>query len=148
MALVLSVLAVNLTMVYFAVTTNPGLVSEDFYDRGQDYERTMLSRMARNPGWGMHMDVPPDIEAGELTVIRFFLTDKAGQPVVPDGVDFYAYRPSDATRDFNEPMIEEGRGRYRVEVSFPLIGVWDMLMAVRQGEDEYSVGKRINVLRP
>lgn len=147
-ALVLAVLGVNLTMVYLAIATNPGLVTEDFYDRGQNYEQTMVTRLARDPGWNLHADVPGDLVAGRSSVIRFFITDQAGQPVEPDGVRFFAYRPSDASRDFQLPMVEEGKGRYMVEVSFPLLGVWDTLVAVSNGEDEYNLGKRVNVGRP
>ena len=43
-------LAVNGVMIYLAVTTNPGLVVEDYYDRGQHYERHLVSEMARDPG--------------------------------------------------------------------------------------------------
>ena len=45
-------------------------------------------------------------------------------------------------------MTEEGKGRYMAEVTFPLIGVWDTLIAVKSGADEYNLGKRINVQRP
>jgi nitrogen fixation protein FixH len=147
-ALVAVVLAVNLTMVVLAITTNPGLVNEDFYERGQDYEQTLVSKMARDPGWELRSDVPEEVKAGQPTVIRFFLVDKAGQPVVPDGVAFFAYRPSDATQDFSLPMVEEGRGRYRVDVTFPLIGVWDTLIAAQRGADEYNLGRRIHVRQP
>jgi nitrogen fixation protein FixH len=147
-ALVVTVLGANITMVYLAIATNPGLVTEDFYDRGQNYEQTLVSKLARDPGWHLQADVPSDLLVDEPAVIRFFITDKAGQPVVPDGVQFFAYRPSDATRDFQAPMTEEGRGRYRVDVVFPLLGVWDTLVAVQNGEDEYNLGKRISVGRP
>jgi nitrogen fixation protein FixH len=147
-ALVVAVLGVNLTMVFLAVATNPGLVTEDFYERGQDYENTMASKLAADPGWNLHADVPADLTVGRAAFIRFFITDKAGQPVSPDGVRFFAYRPSDAAQDFDLPMTEEGPGRYRVEVAFPLLGVWDTLVSVQSGEDEYNLGKRINVKRP
>jgi hypothetical protein len=45
-------------------------------------------------------------------------------------------------------MVEEGKGRYRAQVSFPLIGFWDGLIAVQQGEDEFTTGDRIVVARP
>jgi nitrogen fixation protein FixH len=147
-ALIVAVLAVNLTMVYFAIATNPGLVVSDYYERGQHYEHSMLSRLKHNPGWVLHDDMPPDIKAGERTVVRFFLVDKAGQPVEPEGVTFHAYRPSDASRDFSVPMKEEGKGRYVAEVRFPLIGVWDTLFSVTTGKDEYNEGKRVSVERP
>lgn len=147
-ALVIAVLGVNGVMVYLAVVTNPGLVVEDFYERGQNYERTVLSKDARNPGWMLRADIPQEIVAGVPNQIRFFLVDKAGQPVTPESVEFFVYRPSDVTRDFSVVMNEEAPGRYIAEVSFPLIGVWDTLMAARQGDDEYHVGQRISVRRP
>jgi nitrogen fixation protein FixH len=147
-ALVIAVLAVNLTMVYFAIATNPGLVVEDYYERGQYFERNVVSETAEDPGWEMRADIPADITAGNPTVVRFFLVDKTGQPVVPDGVDFFAYRPSDASRDFHSAMAVEGIGRYMVEVTFPLIGIWDTFVAVRSGEEEYTLSKRVNVQRP
>lgn len=147
-ALVLSVLGVNGVMVYLAIATNPGLVAEDFYDRGQNYERTMLSKEARNPGWTLRADIPGEIVAGVSSPIRFLLVDKAGQPVTPESVQLFVYRPSDATRDFSVAMTEEGPGRYLANVSFPLIGAWDTLVAAQHGEDEYHVGQRVNVRRP
>lgn len=146
--LVIVVLGVNGLMVYFAFTTSPGLVIEDYYERGQNYERTMLSKNARDPGWVLHADIPEDIGVGERTRIRFFVVDRVGQPIAPDTVELFLYRPSDATRDFNVPMTVEGAGRYMADVSFPLVGVWDTLVAVRNGDDEYHVGQRIRVGQP
>jgi nitrogen fixation protein FixH len=121
---------------------------EDYYERGQDYERTMVSRLARDPGWLMNLDVPETIAAGEIHRLHFVLVDKAGQPVVPDRVTLFAYRPSDASRDFSLDMEPEGEGRYKAEISFPLIGVWDLLVSVRAGADEYNLGERISVAKP
>jgi nitrogen fixation protein FixH len=147
-ALVAVFLAVNGVMIYFAVTTNPGLVVEDYYDRGQHYEHHLASKLAQDPGWAMRAEVPGNLKAGEAQVVRFSVTDKAGQPVALDGVTFYAYRPSDVNRDFSLPMEQEGPGLYAVQVRFPLIGVWDALFAARQGGDERSHGQRLMVARP
>ncbi len=143
--LVVAVLAVNLVMVYFAISTNPGLVNADYYERGQDYEKTLVSRQARNPNWTMQADIPEPLRVGEPEMMRVFLVDKAGQPVEADAVTFHAYRPSDASRDFSLPMTREGQGRYVVKAAFPLIGVWDTLIAVQSGGDEYTIDKRVNV---
>ena len=146
--LVAVVLGVNLVMVYLAVTTSPGLVVDDYYDRGQNYERTLVSRLAGGPGWTMRADVPKGLKAGESSIVRFFVVDKAGQPVTPDQVTFYAYRPSDSDKDFSRPMESEGQGGYAVTLEFPLMGVWDTMIAARSGDDEYSLGQRISILRP
>jgi nitrogen fixation protein FixH len=146
--LILVVLAVNLAFVYLAISSNPGLVSDDFYDRGQHYEQSLASRLARDPGWTLRTDIPDDLKPGEAATIRVVLVNKAGQPVTPDAVTFFAYRPSDKNRDFSAPMVEEGKGRYAARVTFPLFGAWDGLVAVRQGADEFTSGERIVVLRP
>jgi len=147
-ALVVTVLGVNFAMVYLAVTSNPGLVVEDYYERGRSYERSLSSRSAHNPGWLLRADIPQEIIAGEPIAIRFFLEDKAGQPVTPKDVELFVYRPSDATRDFSVRMAEEGPGRYVADLSFPLVGVWDTLVAARNGDDEYHVGQRIEARQP
>lgn len=143
--LVVTVLMVNIVMVYFAVSTSPGLVNTDYYERGQNYEKTLISRQARAPDWVMTTDIPMPLKIDRSERIRLFLVDRAGQPVDPASVTFHAYRPSDAGRDFTLPMTREDRGRYVVEVSFPLIGVWDTLIAVGYGEDEYSISERIMI---
>jgi nitrogen fixation protein FixH len=148
LGLVVVVLGVNLTMVVLAISTNPGLVNDDYYERGQDYEKTMMSRLARDPGWTLTADFPDDITSNEPTTLRVFLVDKAGQPVTPETVTFFAYRPSDKGKDFTVPMVEEGAGRYAAKVAFPLFGVWDTLVAVQQGGDEYTTGARIRVAQP
>ena len=145
-ASIVIVLGVNATMVWLAIGTNPGLVVKDYYERGQHYEKTLVSKLAKDPGWLMTIDPPAEPVVGRLQPIRFSVVDKAGVPVRPDTVTFHAYRPSDASRDFSLPMKEEGPGRYRADVAFPLKGIWDLLVSVRQGGDEFNVGRRISVL--
>lgn len=135
----------NMIMIYLAKSNNPGLVVENFYERGQDYEKNMLKRQARDPGWQMVVALPKKIGVDEAVACRFTVTDKAGAPVEPDAVTFYAYRPSDAKQDFNLPMQKIGPGLYETEVRFPLMGAWDTLVSVKHGEDEYSAAKRIGV---
>jgi len=146
--LVATVLVVNVTFVYLAFATNPGLVNDDYYERGRQYEKTLVSRLAKDPGWTLHADVPDDLRAGEAATILITLVDKTGQPVIADQVRFYAYRPSDKAQDFSAPMVATGLGQYSVRVLFPLFGVWDGLIAVRQGDDEVTIGERIRVARP
>ncbi|QGU33569.1 FixH family protein [Thermochromatium tepidum] len=146
--LVALVLGVNLVMVYLAFATNPGLVNADYYERGRNYERTVLTRQARDPGWLIRADIPASLQVGQTASIRVFFVDRAGQPVDPEAVTFHAYRPSDAARDFSLTMNREGRGRYGVETAFPLIGVWDTLIVARLGADEFSISERLRVGAP
>lgn len=130
--------------IFLAVQTNPGLVDENYYERGQSYEKERLSRMARDPGWKMHIKAPEFVDVAVPAVFDFEVKDKQGAPVTPDAVTFYVYRPSDVKKDFSLPMEKIGEGRYRIEASFPLLGVWDILVSVQNGEDEYNVPYRFS----
>ncbi|MFW5723446.1 MAG: FixH family protein [Halochromatium sp.] len=145
MGLILVVLAVNATMIALAFATNPGLVIEDYYERGRQVERTLATRRADSPGWTMSLDTPADISKGRATTVRFHVVDGVGQPVRPERVTYYAYRPSDASADFSQPMIEEAPGRYAVEVSFAMAGLWDTLVAAEIDGQEVVFDQRIGV---
>ncbi|WP_328986854.1 FixH family protein [Thiorhodovibrio winogradskyi] len=144
-ALVAVVLAVNILMVTLAFVTSPGLVVEDYYERGRAMEEAIRSRADVADDRMLAVDIPADLTAGQGAMLRFFVVDKAGQPVRPDAVTLFAYRPSDAGQDFSLPMIEEAPGRYRAEVSFPLPGLWDSLVEVTEGEAIYRLDERLHV---
>ena len=144
-ALIVVVLAVNILMVTLAVVTSPGLVVDDYYERGRAMEESIRSRAAANKDHMLEADIPPDLRAGQPKNLRFFVVDKVGQPVTPDAVRLFAYRPSDAGQDFSLPMLVEAPGRYGAEVSFPLPGLWDMLIEVTEGEASYRLDKRLYV---
>ncbi len=127
----------NIYTIYRAGDSSPRLVNEEYYKRGEDYEENLLKRMARDPGWKMKITAPDFIDVDTPATFHFSVVSKDGAPVEPDSVAFFAYRPSDGSYDFSLPMEQEAPGRYKVEASFPLKGVWDILVAAKQGEDEY-----------
>ena len=145
LAIVLAVLLANSIMIYLAFDANPGLVVEDYYERGQHYEKNMLARMARNPGWRMQIDVPKSVPLDGPALIKFSITKKDGTPVRADSVVFHAYRPSDAKQDFSVPMEPIGAGYYEAEATFRLKGVWDILVSVQKDGEEYNEPLRIHV---
>ncbi|MEA3640299.1 MAG: FixH family protein [Lamprobacter sp.] len=143
--LVVVVLVVNATMITLAFVTNPGLVVDDYYERGRDVERSLMTRRAEAPGWTMSLDTPADVAVKRPTMVRFHVVDSVGQPVRPDQVTYYAYRPSDPSADFSLPMVEEAPGRYAAEVTFGLAGLWDTLVAAQTNGQEVAFDQRIGV---
>ncbi|MCP4992301.1 MAG: FixH family protein [Gammaproteobacteria bacterium] len=144
MSMLVIFVAANGVMFYLAIEYNPGLVDENFYDRGQDYEQNMLKRMARDPGWKMSIDAPEYVDIGKPTTYGFKVTTKEGQPVTPDSVTFRVYRPSGKKHDFSVPMKQVSPGFYQADISYPLLGVWDILISAQKGEDEYNLSHRVS----
>lgn len=138
----------NINMIYLASTRAPSLVSENYYERGQDYEKNMLKRLAKDPGWHMQLTPPATVTMSHPAVFVFTLEDKQGKFVDPDSVILRAYRPTDSSADFSEPMKKLSAGNYQAEVKFPLKGEWDLLVSVVEGEDEFNVSQRMSVKAP
>ncbi|OOZ36034.1 FixH family protein [Solemya velesiana gill symbiont] len=135
----------NIVMITLSLD-RPGLVDDNYYDRGQHYEKNMLKRQAkvREMGWQTKVEEPEYADIGKPATYGFRVTDKAGKPVEADSVTFYVYRPSDQDQDFSLPMKQVEPGYYKADVTFPLLGVWDILVSVRQGEFELNVPSQIS----
>lgn len=137
-------LIANMVMIYLAVTHNPGLVVDDYYERGQDYEQNMLKRQARNPGWQMQIVAPERVDVATPARYGVRITGKDGYPVSPDAVTFHAYRPANAKLDFSVTMQASDSGVYEADISFPSLGVWDILISAKHGDDEYHLSHRVS----
>lgn len=135
----------NVYLIWLAGTSAPDLVADNYYERGQDYEKNMLKRMARDPGWEMELLPPKSVKMSEPAEFTLTLRGKDGSIVNPDAVILYAYRPSDADADFVLSMTSVSAGQYKVDASFPLKGIWDLIASVKHGEDEYNLSYRLYV---
>ncbi len=143
-ALTIFVLA-NAYTIYLTTQDVPGLVVDNYYERGQNYEENMLKRQADDPGWKMDVAAPESIKVGKKEFITVTVSDGEAKPVNRDSVMFHLYRPSDAKQDFSLPMKRIDDGLYEVEISFPLPGVWDVLVSLPFKDYEINLPHRINV---
>jgi nitrogen fixation protein FixH len=148
LTLLIVVFGVNAGMVTIAVVTNPGLVEQDYYERGRDHERNFLQRMeARTKlGWSVGLSVPTKAQLAIPGLYSFSITDRDGVPVRGAEVVMEAYRPSDVSADFSTVLAEVAPGRYDAAVSFPLQGIWDITVNVTHGSDRYDIKRRIAIL--
>ena len=122
------VLLVNIAMITTAVVTNPGLVEQDYYEKGRDHEQNFLKKQAaRNAlGWSFNLDMPEELVLGKDATLRFNVVDKFGVALKDVKVDLTAYRPSDASADFSMQMESFAPGQYQTKVNFMLKGIWEL----------------------
>ncbi|NNJ83613.1 MAG: nitrogen fixation protein FixH, partial [Gammaproteobacteria bacterium] len=90
--IIVVVLSANAAMIYLAIDSNPGLVVEDYYDKGQDYEKTVLTRQALSQQLSLRIDAPREIQLGEATTFQLTGVDNTDQPIQIDAVTLHAYR--------------------------------------------------------
>lgn len=143
-------LLVNAVFVVFAVTSNPGLVVDDYYEQGREYEKNAVTRLTarNNLNWETKFELPQKIYTNTPDVYRFSAVDARGISIMDADVKFILYRPSDAGADFNQTLDQVGAGLYQTSLSLPLPGIWDLNIKVTHGKDVYHHTHRINVLTP
>jgi nitrogen fixation protein FixH len=150
LVLLATFLSVNAVFVILAITSNPGLVVQDYYQQGRQYEQHVLERIAaeKNLRWTTRLEIPKTIVRDLEDVYRFSIEDVRGLPVNNALVKLVAYRPSDAEADFVTTLQESTPGLYEGDLRFSLPGVWDLKVEVQSDADQYEMSHRIFVLNP
>lgn len=124
------VLMAMIGTIYMVIQANsgfPGLVVDDFYERGQDYEENIKKKLKNNEKWVTAFQVAQAYQNKPLS-IHFSIKNKAGKFVITENITLYAYRPSDSGQDFSVPMIlDANKESYKADMTFASKGKWDLL---------------------
>jgi nitrogen fixation protein FixH len=105
LAILTIVLAVNFFMVSMAVVTNPGLVIDDFYEKGKNMDAILAERKRMEQlGWQLEIDFP-ELAEGKSELITLRVLDKDNQAMDVDSAVLYYYRPSDRNLDGEQVLV-------------------------------------------
>jgi len=138
------VLAVNLTMAYFANSTFSGISTERPYEKGLAFNQTLeAARQQEALNWSVDLQVEPAANHGAHVTITY--KDAASKPV--DGMQVKALfvRPTAKGHDREVALASVGPGAYATMQELPLAGVWDMTVLASAKDQPYSVLRRIVV---
>ncbi|MCK5648508.1 MAG: FixH family protein [Gammaproteobacteria bacterium] len=143
--LVLTAMAGTIYMVIQANTGFPGLVVDDFYERGQNYEENILTKLENNEKWTTEFQVPEILQNKSISIL-FSINDNNGQPVSAEKIILFAYRPSNAKKDFSAPMsLSDDQRTYQANMTFDSKGKWDLLASVTIDGTEVNYAKNVFV---
>ncbi|MBZ0163830.1 MAG: FixH family protein [Notoacmeibacter sp.] len=134
-----TIIAVNLTLAYFAVHTWSGLVVENSYVASQHFnEEQEKARAHAELGW----DAGVAYEDGR---IAFFLADANGKGILSDNVTAKVMRPANEGHDVTVQLVPAGGGRYVADQVLGA-GQWVVEVFADAGLDTpYRYAKRIYV---
>jgi len=138
LGLIAAALAGTVWMAVIAGSTSPGLVSEDYYEKGKNYFHQAPEKKGTSQ-WRLNLLAPAGAKVGQLQTYRFYVIDDAGKPLKAGTAVLYAYRPSDAKADFRVEMELTDAGTFTASVAFPLPGSWDLIAQVE------SQGRRVDI---
>lgn len=140
-------LLVNSFLIAMAFLNPPGLVVDDYYERGKNYlyhQAKVKDDIARL-GWELQLDLPkaPKVNGSDPYILRALNRD--GKAIEGAAVEFAAFRPVESGMDFAMPMRDIGAGFYSLKTGFSRPGNWDLIVTVQLGEDKLDIAQRIFV---
>jgi nitrogen fixation protein FixH len=144
--LLLTVVMVNLGFVMVSSSSNPGLVTEEYYKYGmQQNKQDKMFRKQIERGWQVDLSMPVEVEPGKAFDLQVNALNKQGEPVSGGRMELICYRASDASQDITIALKEISNGKYAASVTLPVVGIWDINLLFESGGEQHSVGRRIRI---
>ncbi len=139
-----AVIAVNLALTYFAISSSTGLVTKHPFDEGNGYN-AILAAAARGDalGWQGKLAVAPD-KAGPITITAT-LTDRDKALLAGLAVTAHIERPVEPVPPTTLTLTEVSPGHYAAAAAFDRVGQWDVRIVARRGDDLYEFSERVVV---
>ena len=121
-------------LIYLGSTSQDGLVHEDYYQRGLNYNDVIqVKKQQHELGWTFALNHP---DRSGLGPIELKLTDGKGQPLAGKQIAAQLRRPAQKGYDQDLTFEEVAPGTYRATVSLPLSGNWDLEARVRDAKSD------------
>lgn len=123
---------------YIAVTTYRGVVTEQAYEKGVNYNAIIARAEVQDE---LHLNSRTRLTG---TTVEFSLTDKAGAPVTGAQVSLLMFRPTQEGMDRRYAMAEAGGGLYRADVAdLPARGIWEARVSAQTSQGAYRSSQRV-----
>jgi len=146
LALMTTALVATISMIMIAYSASPDLVNKDYYEKGKNYFEAEAKRQQGGTSlWRLNLMPPKHPVVAKAQLYRLFVIDSDGKPVREGRVELFAYRPNDATKDFQISMRQADIGTFLAEITFPLPGKWDLIGQIEHGGQNFNVAQRIFV---
>lgn len=128
--------------VYLAGSTHTGVVTDNAYNRGLDYNATVAAA-EKQAGLGWKIDL--DLKDGSNLILKAI--DSEQRPLQGAVVRAEFKRPTQDGYDFDVAMTETVAGTFETPVSFPLSGQWDVRVFVQWKQEQFQQSKRLVVAK-
>ncbi len=133
------VVAVNATMISFAVGSFSGLYTPKPRERGLYYNAVVAEQKARDAlGWRIDPTWRPETGRLEVTV-----SDATGQPLASARVFAELVRPVEKRPPVGVTLTMVDAGKFVGHVELPVRGNWDLDVVVEHGGDRFAQTRRL-----
>ena len=139
--LIILVLGVNSTFIWFATHSRSALVDRDYSTKDRKSNAAVISDLQEQKAlaWKISVNKPKRIAMNSPEKYEISVVDREGASI-SGTMEVEAYRASDASKDFTTVFREASPGNYRGDISLPLKGYWELRIRVKRGEDVFEAG--------
>ncbi len=124
----------------------PGVISHDFHKKEALYNQYLQQvERQRQRGWQIQKGWLAEPVAGEPAVFRVVARTRAGEPLTDATVTGRFLRPSTSTLDVAFELAEREPGVYEATLTLPAPGAWNLVLAVRQGDESHEISANTQV---
>ena len=135
----LVVASANGVMVYYALSTWPGLAFANASERGRKFNQVLAAEEKENAvGWTFALR----LDDGRLTVDA---RSRDGTALADIELSATLVRPLGGTDDVGVVLRPEGPGRYAAAIALPLKGQWEVRLVAERMGDKVHDAQRILV---
>ena len=136
------VIAVNGTMIWYALESWTGIATNDPYEQGLTYNRNLAAAEAQAVlGWQSRLAAR--LTGGQGAEARFVLTDAQGKLIEGADVQASFERPTSEGVDFKLTLAPRGDGSYGASFDLPITGLWRVHIAARRQSELYVHDERV-----
>ena len=140
----LVVVAVNGTMIAFAVNSFTGLTTSEPYTKGLRFN-DQIRHVEAQERLGWHLAARFDKSGAQSGDVAIQLSDRSAAPLVGARITATFARPVEKNREFTVAFQSAGNGRYVGHAEFPLPGVWDVTYRIERDGQSLEARDRIEV---
>jgi len=125
---------------YLATSSHRGVVEENTYQRGLNYNDTVAAAEAQTAlGWQSTLSL------ADNNSIELQLKDAENRPLMGAIVTTRFFRPTQAGGDFTVRLLEAKNGLYRSARINAVPGQWELRVFVQWKHQHYQINQRILV---
>lgn len=123
--------------VYLATSTHRGVVTENAYNQGLNYNKIIEASKKQNDlNWKSEIIYQDDF-------LNFYLENEKKDSFDGASVTAFLVRPTQTGYDFSIKLEKQRNGKFQKLIKFPLKGQWDVKILVIWNKHKYQTIKRI-----
>ena len=139
------VMVVNGVMAYFATSTFNGVITENAYEKGLSYNKTLeVARQQSDLNWKVDAQFTP-AAVGHKGLVRLTYQDKDGNGVEGMDVQALVERPNVTGSEQRASFVGKGKGIYEIDIALPEGGQWDFDILAFANDATYQLQRRFVV---